>query len=157
MPHRIDGQSPALTFQRTLLSLSDEHKFLLQIIHDLRALTQLDLSRYFYAGASQKLHIRLRDLEMCGLISFLDEFWQPTWAGDGTANWRQQMLGAEGLELAAIPLPRAGENGQLLGPPCGEYRAAFFAPGYCWCCRPRFGHMDEYLKAAEQILKQTGV
>lgn len=155
MPQGVDRNSQALVFQRALQGITVAEEFLLQVIHDLRRVSQLELSRYYHAGPSSSLILSLNELHFRKLVFGTGVCWEPTWLGDGAANWRQQLLVAEETDLSKIPKPRLGENGQLMGPPCRDYRPAFFAPGYCWCCRRRSEHVGEYLKAAEKLLLET--
>ncbi|MBS2033981.1 hypothetical protein JST97_03285 [bacterium] len=69
-------------------------------------------------------------------------------------NWNLQVLAASSRdEQDSIPEPRADENGTHPGPPCDRYRATLFAPGFCWCSRPRAEHSGEIVRLAEQLLK----
>mgnify|MGYP004278135083 CR=1 FL=1 len=111
---------------------------------ELRA--ELASARVFYVKQ------RLRELEDLGLVVCVDEVWRATWTGVGVSNWRTHLLCAE--KGVAVEEPREGENGQQLAPECKEYRAALFAPGFCWCGRSQKEHAGEAVKAARRLLKR---
>lgn len=94
---------------------------------------------------------RLHKLAALSLIRAEGEGWVLSWLGAGVVNWRLQEQAASSPE--EIREPRADENGSLPGPPCTEYRPALFAPGFCWCCRPRSEHSGELVRLAEDLIR----
>lgn len=144
-------------FDFYLGNLCEDSAVLLQLLHDLRGTTRLDLETLLIGSRMRDIRPLLASLEALGLLACRrDGFWFCTWAGAGVANWRQQLCwAAYQSPEEPIPLPRPGENGSELGPPCREFRATLFAPGYCWCCRPQVDHASEVLLAAEAILRET--
>ncbi|MBX3169857.1 MAG: hypothetical protein KF760_20805 [Candidatus Eremiobacteraeota bacterium] len=98
---------------------------------------------------------RLHKLAELSLIRPDGEGWVLSWIGTGVVNWRlQEQVAASPSD---IPEPRADENGTHPGPPCSDYRPAFFSPGFCWCCRPQSEHPGELVRLAEGLIRsQSG-
>ena len=138
-------------FQLLLSQLSEDDGWVLQLVHVTRGgrlaelRSKLAHARVFYVKQ------RLRELEDLGLVVCIDEVWKATWTGAGVSNWRTQLLCAE--QGKTVEEPREGENGQQLGPKCTAYRAALFAPGFCWCGRAQKEHAGEAVKAARYAVE----
>lgn len=141
-------------FQLLLERVSEDAGWVLQIVHNTRGagLTEPELVAELDQARVSGVQRHLKNLEDLGLVVCVDSIWKTTWTGAGVSNWRTQLLSAE--EGQTVAEPREGENGHHPGPECSEFRAALFAPGYCWCCRPRNKHSSEAIKAAERLLKQ---
>ena len=143
-------------FDFYLFRLSEDAAILLQLIHDLQGALLTDLESLLRDSRFTQLPSLLRELETMELIRSEEGFWECTWGGDGVANWRQQLAWAQVCYPdEPVPEPRASENGSDLGPPCQDFRATYFAPGYCWCCRIRFDHSSEVIRAAERLLRKA--
>ena len=128
-------------FHRVLERVDEKAVQVLQLAHRIGGLSLDDL----VDGESY-----LGELAALTLVAQLNGIWRTTWAGAGVANWRAQL--ALGWQERVCE-PGSGENGKALGPPSLLYRAALFAPGYCWCCRKREEHCSEILKAAQDLLR----
>lgn len=139
-------------FQLLLAQLSDDAGWVLQLVHDTRGGRLGELRSELVNACVFRVDERLRELEGLGLVVCVDEIWKATWTGSGVSNWRTQLLCAE--EGQVVGEPREGENGHQVGGECKEYRAALFAPGYCWCCRARRDHDSEAVRAARRLLKR---
>ncbi|MCW5865677.1 MAG: hypothetical protein KIS61_00305 [Candidatus Eremiobacteraeota bacterium] len=139
-------------FQLLLSQLSEGDGWVLQMVHDTgggrlaELRSKLSNARVFYVKQ------RLRELEDLGLVVCIDEVWKATWTGAGVSNWRTQLLCAE--QGKAVEEPREGENGELPGPECKEYRAALFAPGFCWCGRAQREHVGEAVRVSCKLLRR---
>ncbi len=94
---------------------------------------------------------RVQKLAGLSLIRPEGEGWTLSWLGTGVVNWRLQEQA--GSDSADLPEPRADENGTHPGPPCSQYRAALFSPGFCWCSRPQSEHAGELVRLAEGLLR----
>jgi len=128
-------------FDIQLSGLCPKSTVLLQLLHDLRGTILQDLEALLRDSRIGDVRPLLARLEALGLLACRQGFWACTWAGAGVANWRQQLCWAEyQMPDEPVPLPRPGENGNELGPPCSKFRAALFAPGYCWCYRSQAEH-----------------
>ncbi len=97
---------------------------------------------------------RLQKLAGLSLLRPDGEGWVLSWLGTGVVNWKLQEHAAADAE--PLPEPHADENGTHPGPPCNEYRAALFSPGFCWCSRPQSDHPGELVRLAEGLLTQRG-
>lgn len=138
-------------FHRLLLQMSEDAGWVLQLVHTTRGVRLAELEPELLAANISRADRHLRDLEKLGLVVFEAGLWKTTWTGAGVSNWRTQLRFAD--DDQAVPEPREGENGHQPGPECNEYRAALFAPGYCWCRRARRHHASEIVKAAEKLLQ----
>lgn len=139
-------------FHLLLERISDDGGWVLQLVHDTRGVQLHELKVELARANIDQVPARLAELEALGLVVCVDEVWKTTWTGAGVSNWRTQLHCAE--KDQAVAEPREGENGHQPGPECNEYRAALFAPGYCWCCRPRKHHASEAVRAAQRLLKR---
>ena len=152
------GETPGMTtysnmFQLLLEKVSEDAGWTLQLVHDTRGAQLAELKAELANARVSDPQACLKELEELGLVVCVDSVWKTTWTGAGVSNWRQQLLFSDGTKIVAEP--REGENGHQPGPECSEFRAALFAPGYCWCCQPRNKHSSEAIKAAERLLKRT--
>lgn len=138
-------------FQLLLQKISEDAGWVLQLVHDTRGGQLAELEVGLANAKISDVEPHLQELEKLGLVACVDGVWKTTWTGAGVSNWRTQLLFANEGQLVAEP--REGENGHQPGPECSEYRGTLFAPGYCWCCRPRKAHSSEAIKAAERLLK----
>lgn len=139
-------------FHLLLERLSEDAGWVLQLVNDTRGLNLEVLQAELAAARIANVKACLNQLEEFGLVVGLNGYWQTTWTGAGVSNWRTQLLFSDnGQEVAE---PREGENGHQPGPECGKFRAALFAPGFCWCCRSRKDHVGEVLKAAGRLLRR---
>ena len=136
-------------FHELLGKVSEDAGWVLQVVHDTRALTKNELEEALADARIKDLDSCLRELVALDLVVPLHDQWKATWTGAGVSNWRTQLLFADGKPVAE---PQAGENGTQPGPECSEYRPALFAPNYCWCCRPLNQHSSEVVKAAQRLL-----
>lgn len=138
-------------FQLLLEKVSEDAGWVLQFVHDTRGARLEELESELVSAKVSGTRSHLQNLESLGLVVCIDEVWKTTWTGAGVSNWRTQLLFSEAGQPVAEPIE--GENGHQPGPECREYRPALFAPGYCWCCRPRKDHASEVVKAARRLLK----
>lgn len=127
--------------------------------HYLDRLPTLALRAHLALLCSQPLYPRgfpspvMEELEKLGLVRRHREGWRPTWLGYGVNNWHRQLEASLHLEHDhPVPEPRAGENGQELGPACDDYRELTFRTGFCWCARPAGLHPGRLPQLAEKIL-----
>lgn len=139
-------------FHGLLQQMSEDAGWVLQLVHTLRGARPAELEPELVAAGVFSADRHLRELEELGLVVFEDGQWKTTWTGTGVNNWRTQLRFADDDQV--VPEPREGENGHQPGPECNEFRAALFAPGYCWCRRARRYHASEVLKAAEKLLRR---
>ena len=140
-------------FDSMLRQLSDETGWILQVVHDLQRVALADIRPAILDAGIPDPEPSLQQLEALGLVVQKDGEWQCTWEGAGVTNWRTQLHFSDSGKL--VPEPREGENGHRPGPPCKDYRAALFAPGYCWCCRPLKEHSGEAVNAALRLLRRS--
>lgn len=149
----FQGKDPHLnSFDFVLKKLSVSEIWVLQLVCDFQQLRLSDIYQVMDEDEYRKTRSSICKLEKRGLIApDLQGVWSPTWMGRGVDNWRTQVQLSE--DGQAIPEPRKGENGVHPGPPCSDYRAALFWPGFCWCGRPRAFHAGEAVRAALRILR----
>jgi len=139
-------------FHQLLQQMSEDAGWVLQLVHNTRGARLAELAPELESARISQPEKHLRELENLGLVACEGEIWKATWSGAGVSNWRTQLRFVDDGQVVAEP--REGENGHQLGPECNEYRAALFAPGYCWCCRIRHHHASEIVKAAGKLLRQ---
>lgn len=140
-------------FDFYLEGLAEEAAILLQLLHDLRGVTLIELENLL-SHSQIDFEQMCTYLEELGLVICNEGTWVCSWTGAGVANWRQQLVwAAYRFPGQCIPAPKPGENGSELGPPCFDYRSTLFAPGYCWCCRSQMEHSSEVLRLAEQMIR----
>ena len=137
-------------FHELLGKVSEDAGWVLQVVHDTRALTKNELEEALADARIKDLDSCLRELVALDLVVPLHDQWKATWTGAGVSNWRTQLLFADGKPVAE---PQAGENGMQPGPECSEYRPALFSP-YCWCRRALNEHSSEVVKAAQRLLRR---
>ena len=139
-------------FHLLLGKVSEDAGWVLQLVRDTGGghLAQLR-AELAYAGVF-RVEASLRELETLGLVACVDGLWNATWLGAGVSSWRTQLLCAD--EGQTVDEPREGENGQQPGPECSDYRAALFAPGYCWCRRPQKEHASKSARAARRLIRR---
>lgn len=138
-------------FQDLLGKVSEDAGWVLQLVHDTRALTRNELEEAVSHAKISDLDSCLKELVDLDLVVQLHDQWKATWSGAGVSNWRTQLHFADGEPVAE---PQAGENGTQPGPDCTEYRPALFSPGFCWCCRALKQHSSEVVKAAQRLLRR---
>ncbi len=129
-------------FEKQLKALSVEQAWVLQVLGQHRSAlltTLVDTLERARAGFVAEC---LGELGELGLAECQDGIWRLTWSGTGVANWREQKVWMDLLQVGvSLPEPRDGENGLEVGPPCNQFRAALFAAGRCWCGRARREHL----------------
>ena len=139
-------------FQGLLMQLNEDQGWVLQLVHDTRGARLAELEPELGNAKISGVENHLLQLREFGLVECANEIWKTTWVGAGVSNWRTQLLVAE--EGQRVDEPRDTENGHQSGPECNEYRAALFAPGYCWCRRRRHQHASEVVNAPVRLLRQ---
>ena len=128
-------------FEKQLRALSVEQAWVLQVLGQHRSALLTTLVDTLERARAVFVAECLSELRESGLAECQEGIWRLTWSGTGVANWREQKVWADLLPAGmSLPEPRDGENGLEVGPPCGQFRAALFAPGRCWCGRSRLEH-----------------
>ena len=135
-----------------LSRLNEDSREILQRIYDCKETRLCQLHCTLGLDGISK---HLKRLESMGLVVTQGKSWNCTWMGAGVVNWRRQLLQEAAGAPSQVPQPRACENGVSLGPPCDDYREMFFQRNFCWCCRPRFHHLSQLIRAAECLLPQN--
>lgn len=128
-------------FETELACLSPEQGWVLQVLGQHRTALLTTLVDTLERARTGFVAETLTNLQQRGLAECSQGIWRLSWRGTGVANWREQKVWIDLLPAGMrLPEPVAGENGSDLGPECGCFRAALFAPGRCWCGRGRTEH-----------------
>lgn len=138
-------------FERLAIQLSAQEHQLLRVFYLDAPLTLRNLIDREDSPPNAQLPRCLRTVIKLKLVETCLGYWRLSWNGYGVVNWQLQKEAAVGSDH--IPLPRPTENGFHLAPTCRGYRETLFRPGFCWCSRSRFEHLDEIMVSAQAIVR----